>query len=69
MTVSNDITENKKELIILYLQLVAEKQVIEVKLKEGQGGSLLKEYFFIEDLITNLKGILGEIFLKWVYDL
>lgn len=65
---SKDITENKKELIILYIQLVAEKQVIESKLKEGEGGNLLKEYFFIDDLITVLKEILGEVFLKWVYN-
>lgn len=59
--------KNMKELTILYLQLMAEKQIIENKLKEGCGGSLLTEYFFIDDLINDLKEILGENFLNWAY--
>jgi len=61
------ITENKKELIILYLLLIVERQEIENKLKQGVGGHLLGEYFFIEDLIMDMRDIIKNNILNWVY--
>lgn len=52
-------SNSSKELINLYFQLILEKQSMETLLKRGHG-YLLVEYFFVEDLITDLKDVLKE---------
>lgn len=50
---------SSKELINLYFQLISERKSMETLLKRGHG-YLLVEYFFVEDLITDLKDFLRE---------
>ena len=54
-----NITESKIELIKLYFQLISERQSMETLLKQGHG-YLLVEYFFVDDLITDLRNVLRE---------
>jgi len=61
---NEDITENKIQLINLYLQLIVEKRIMEKLLKQGHGGSLLVEYLVIEDLIEDISGILSKLMFK-----